>query len=371
MDGTFNYSAIWTPRHRRHGGGGDDAAEAEALVAEEAARMETQAAAEAAAAAREALLGPKSAEELLRHTEAALNDEPAPPTPVAAASPLALAQFEASVAALAAPAADLAAEPTPMAPVEAKELAELDVTLEATELRIQLLHATLNPPAPTPVVADADDADEADADGGLNPLAALSLRLPAARYTNDQTERKVAAESTLRDAHETKRAEKGSPEKAALAAPLAASWADEYVGSQEDDDDDDYDEAWGEEEEMEAVDEEYDDFDEDEEFEASEEEEGEEEAGGEVSVVRVPQLEKRSEQLRQACARQLGADIFAAVYKYLRSKSASAPPTTTSKCATTSSGSAARKAPLLAARRSAHLQEDVEKDAHRHVDDCW
>ena len=72
---------------------------------------------------------------------------------------------------------------------------------------------------------------------------------------------------------------------------------------------------------MEAVDEEYDDFDEDEEFEASEEEEGEEEAGGEVSVVRVPQLE-RSEQLRQACARQLGAEVFAAVYKYLRSKSA-------------------------------------------------
>ena len=260
-----------------------------------------------------------------------------------------------------------------MAPVEAKELAELDVTLEATELRIQLLHATLNPPAPTPVVADADDADEADADGGLNPLAALSLRLPAARYTNDQTERKVAAESTLRDAHETKRAEKGSPEKAAVAAPLAASWADEYVGSQEDDDDDDYDEAWGEEEEMEAVDEEYDDFDEDEEFEASEEEEGEEEAGGEVSVVRVPQLEKRSEQLRQACARQLGAEVFAAVYQYLRSKSADF---------YAADYDIQMRNDLLRICGEGRLRfwplvdqlifcEDVEKDAHRHVDDCW
>ena len=378
MDGTFNYSAIWdahgTAAHgtAAHGGGDDDAAaEAEALVAEEAARMETQAAAEAAAAAREARWGQKSADELLRHTEAALNDEPAPPTPVAAASPLALAQFEASVAALAAPAADAAAEPTPMAPVEAKELAELDVTLEATELRIQLLHATLNPPAPTPVVADADDADEADAD--LNLLA--SLAPPPRRTVHERPNgRKVAAESTLRDAHATKRAEKGSPEKAAVAeaarAPLAASWADEYVGSQEDDDDDDYDEAWGEEGEMEAVDEEYDDFDEDEEFEASEEEEGEEEAGGEVSVVRVP-VEKRSS-ARQG-ARQLGAEVFAAVYQYLRSKSADF---------YAADYDIQMRNDLLRICGEGRLRfwplvdqlifcEDVEKDAHRHVDDCW
>ena len=121
------------------------------------------------------------------------------------------------------------------------------------------------------------------------------------------------------------------------------------------------------------MEEEYDDFDEDEEFEASEEEEGEEEAGGEVSVVRVPQLEKRSEQLRQACARQLGADIFAAVYKYLRSKSADF---------YAADYDIQMRNDLLRICGEGRLRfwplvdqlifcEDVEKDAHRHVDDCW
>ena len=120
---------------------------------------------------------------------------------------------------------------------------------------------------------------------------------------------------------------------------------------------------------MEAVDEEYDDFDEDEEFEASEEEEGEEEAGGEVSVVRVPQLEKRSEQLRQACTRQLGAEVFAAVYQYLRSKSADF---------YAADYDIQMRNDLLRICGEGRLRfwplvdqlifcEDVEKDAHRHV----
>ena len=227
MDGTFNYSAIWdahgTAAHgAAHGGDDDGAAEAEALVAEEAARMETQ-----AAARRRRRRARRAGAKSLRTSSSATRrlhsmTSRAPPTPVAAASPLALAQFEASVAALAAPAADAAAEPTPMAPVEAKELAELDVTLEATELgssssmppstrprRRRLLPTPTTPARLTPTAAST------------RWLRSRSASPPHGTRTTKRSG-KWRRSRTLRDAHATKRAEKGSPEKAAVAEAASA-----------------------------------------------------------------------------------------------------------------------------------------------------
>ena len=81
----------------------------------------------------------------------------------------------------------------------------------------------------------------------------------------------------------------------------------------------------------------------------------------------------RAAVLRRECESQLGADVFGAVYAYLKSKAADAYAT---------DYDTRMRDDLLGLMGPAMLRfwplvdqlifcEDVEKDAHRHVDDCW